>query len=67
MKLLRMSAMARSASGLALLVAVMLPPQRINLGAVVRSVEPDFALVECQSDEARLRFKPRGRARAGVS
>jgi Rrf2 family nitric oxide-sensitive transcriptional repressor len=23
------------------------PPQAINLGAVVRSVEPDFALVEC--------------------
>lgn len=23
------------------------PPQAINLGAVVRSIEPDFALVEC--------------------
>ena len=27
-----------------------LPPEQINLGALVRSIEPDFALVECLGD-----------------
>ena len=28
-------------------IRLALPPERINVGAVVRSVEPDFFLVEC--------------------
>jgi Rrf2 family nitric oxide-sensitive transcriptional repressor len=29
-----------------------MPPEQINLGAVVRSIEPDFFLVECQAQES---------------
>ena len=33
-----------------------LPPERINLGAVLRCTEPDFAMVECFSTENACRI-----------
>jgi Rrf2 family transcriptional regulator, nitric oxide-sensitive transcriptional repressor len=33
-----------------------LPPERINLGAVLRSTEPDFSMVECFSTENACRI-----------
>ena len=35
------------------------PPAEINLGALVRSVEPDFALVECLSGQDACRISGR--------
>lgn len=34
-------------------IRLALPPQRINLGAVVRTMEPDFNLVECFATGSR--------------
>ena len=34
-------------------IRLALPPERINIGAVVRSVEPDFFLVECLTGDER--------------
>lgn len=34
-------------------IRLALPPQRINVGAVVRGVEPDFFLVECLTGDER--------------
>jgi Rrf2 family nitric oxide-sensitive transcriptional repressor len=35
------------------------PPEQINLGAVVRSIEPDFALVECFAPGSTCRLTGR--------
>lgn len=38
-------------------------PERINLGDVLRTTEPDFALVECFTDSNRCVLTPRCRLR----
>ena len=39
------------------------PPERINLGDVLRATEPDFALVECFTQDNRCLLTPRCKLR----